>query len=372
MQPTTRELLIALHHIPGIGPQKWNQMLHQLDNPLQILEWPTAQLEQWLGPNGSTLLRQWRSQKSGNWLQQRLDQLSEWLQQPRHHLITLLDDTYPSLLREAKGPLLLHLCGEPDVLNLPQIAIVGARKPTSAGRKNAFSFAQQLSAGGFAITSGMALGIDAAAHEGALSSSGKTIAVLGSGLNQIYPKSNLKLAENIIEQGALVSEFALDVEPQAGHFPRRNRIVSGLALGLLVVEAAVKSGSLISARMALEQNREVFAVPGSIHSAVSEGCHQLIRAGATLVDRPEQIVQQLGVELGGLTAMDAPKSETAAYQATNSAQRKILAALGYELLSFEDLLIDCGLSYSELHHNLSVLELANAIISSEQGYQRRV
>jgi DNA processing protein len=209
-------------------------------------------------------------------------------------IITIEDAGYPDLLREIhNAPLVLFLQGRKEALALPQLAIVGTRNPTMDGKECAEEFAFVLAQAGLAITSGLAAGIDAASHRGALRAKATTIAVTGAGLDFIYPKSNSKLAAEIRAQGAIISEFPPDIPPVAHHFPRRNRIISGLSLGVLVVEATIRSGSLITARFALEQNREVFAIPGSIHNVLTRGCHQLIRSGAKLVEKAEDVLEEI-------------------------------------------------------------------------------
>lgn len=365
MPPSERELLIALHHTPGVGPTKWQQLADAGEPPLALLGWPQARLSAWLGDNAAGLIRDWQTQRPGNWLQQRLDSLNRWLDQPGQHLFTRLDPGYPELLRQADGPLLLHLRGDPDLLCSDQLAMVGSRKPTAAGRKAALDFAGQLASAGLTITSGLALGIDACAHQGALTG-GRTLAVLGSGLDQVYPLANRVLAEQIVAQGgALVSEFGLGVKPQAGHFPRRNRIISGLSLGTLVVEAALQSGSLITARLALAHNREVFALPGSIYNPLAEGCHWLIREGAVLVSEPAQLLEQLGWRQS-LPALRSRGAE----QAADPELQALLQQIGLERVDFETLLAQSGLEFSRLHQLLTELELAGWILSSEAGYER--
>ncbi len=218
-----------------------------------------------------------------------------WAQLPDCHLISFADPAYPVLLKEtADPPLLLYVKGNVDALVSPQIAIVGSRTPTPAGMRTTTQFAQHLARAGLCITSGLALGIDGASHEGALTVQGRTLAICGTGLNHCYPVSHRALAEKIWrQQGALVSEFPLTMAAQKMHFPRRNRIIAGLSIGTLVIEAALKSGSLITARHALECGREVFAVPGSIHHPLAKGCHHLIRQGAKLVETAEDIFEEL-------------------------------------------------------------------------------
>jgi DNA processing protein len=228
-----------------------------------------------------------------------VDRDLEWLARPGNHLLTLDDDRYPDLLRQIPDPpLALFVRGDPATLASPQIAIVGSRNPTEGGRRTARGFAVELAAAGLAVTSGLAVGIDAAAHEGALAARGVTLAVAGTGPDRLYPARHAALAERVVERGALVSELPVGTAPLPGHFPRRNRIVSGLAAGTLVVEASLKSGSLITARLAAEQGREVFAIPGSIHNPLARGCHRLIRQGAKLVETVGDVLEELGPLLG--------------------------------------------------------------------------
>src|SRR5208282_1313559 len=217
-----------------------------------------------------------------------------WLENPQHHVLPYIDPRYPGLLREAgRYPIALYVAGNAEVLNDPQLAIVGSRNPTPQGLATAHDFAEGLAAHGLAITSGLAAGIDSAAHRGALAAQGITLAVLGSGIDSIYPRGNQRLSEEIRFRGALVSEFPLGTPPRRENFPQRNRIIAGLSLGTLVVEAARRSGSLITARLAGDQSREVFAIPGSIHSPLSRGCHELIRQGAKLTETAHDILSDL-------------------------------------------------------------------------------
>ena len=217
-----------------------------------------------------------------------------WIKHPHHHLVAFTDPRYPNSLRMlANRPVALYVAGNPQVLNDPQLSIVGSRNPTAAGRDTAFAFAESLAARGLAITSGLAEGIDSAAHRGALAAQGVTLAVLGNGLDGIYPRCNRCLSEEILFRGALISEFPLGTPPRRANFPQRNRIIGALSLGTLVVEAARRSGSLITARLAGDQNRELFAVPGSIHNPLSRGCHELIRQGAKLTETVADILSEL-------------------------------------------------------------------------------
>jgi DNA processing protein len=218
----------------------------------------------------------------------------EWLQMSGNHIIARGDENFPELLEQIpRPPERLYIKGDPGLLHMPSLAIVGSRNPTQAGARNAFEFARHLGAAGFCIVSGLAEGIDTAAHRGALDAGAATIAFLGHGIDRVYPAANKDLAHEIAANGALVSEFPLGTHPHKTLFPQRNRLISGVSLGTLVVEAARRSGSLITARYAGDQGREVFALPGSIHNPLSRGCHKLIRQGAKLVETAEDIVNEL-------------------------------------------------------------------------------
>ena len=218
-----------------------------------------------------------------------------WLAQDQAHLVTMDDAAYPGLLREIPDPPpLLYVRGDPTVLVRAQIVITGSRNPTAEGRRNAEEFATALSRAGLVVTAGMALGIDASAHHAAIQAAGCTIAVMGTGIDRVYPSQHRDLAHNIARQGAIVSELPLGSAPQRENFPRRNRIISGMSVGVLVVEAGIRSGSLITARLGAEQGREVFAIPGSIHSPLARGCHALIRQGAKLVENTSDVLEEIG------------------------------------------------------------------------------
>ena len=228
-----------------------------------------------------------------------LERDTEWLAGSGHHLITRYDDRYPVLLKQLSSPpAALFVNGDPDVLWQPQVAVIGSRNPTSGGRENARDFTGELSRQGMTVTSGLAEGIDSEAHRAALDAGGFTVAVLGTGPDRVYPGSGRELAGRIARQGALVSELPPGTAARRSHFPSRNRIISGLSLGVLVVEAGLRSGTLITARLAGEQGREVFALPGSIHNPMAKGCHRLIRDGARLVENVAEIMQELGAVAG--------------------------------------------------------------------------
>lgn len=301
-----------------------------------------------------------------------------WLERPDNHLISLSDPDYPPLLREIDHPPpLLFVHGDPASLRAPQIAIVGARNPSLGGRDTARQFAAHLAGSGIVITSGLALGVDAEAHRGALAAPGRTIAVMGTGLDRIYPARHRELAHAIAEGGALVSEFPLGTPALAGHFPRRNRIISGLSLGTLVVEAALQSGSLITARLAVEQGREVFAIPGSIHNPLARGCHALIRQGAKLVETAADILEELGslarVAIQAEIERPSPAApELPAASELDEDYRLLLEHLGHEPVSI-DLLVDrCGLTAEVVSSMLLILELQGYVAAAPGGLYSRL
>jgi DNA processing protein len=291
-----------------------------------------------------------------------------WLERADARLFTLADSDYPALLRQiADPPPVLYVLGDAAALAVPQVAIVGSRNPSRPGRELAEQFAAGLSQVGFAITSGLAAGIDGAAHEGALNAGGRTLAVLGTGVDRVYPANHRDLARRIVaEGGALVSEFPLGTGPHASHFPRRNRILSGLALGTLVVEAALRSGSLITARQALEQGREVFAIPGSIHNPLARGCHRLIRDGAKLVESVDDVLEDLEGLVGYLRAqLESTEPEESPARASALAgdpdEAALLAALGADPASIDQLVERTGLTADRVSSMLLALELQGRV-----------
>lgn len=283
------EARIQLQLIPALGPRRLTRLLQRFRDAVSALQAPNADWQE-LGIPASCI-----HHRHGSPVRERLVQTLKWLEQPDHYLLCWDDPAYPGLLAEVPdAPPFLYLEGNPNLLEQPQLAVVGSRQASRQGLDNANSFTTSLARAGFVITSGLALGIDGAAHQSALATRGKTLAVLGTGLNKIYPQRHQQLARAIVAQGgALVSEFPLDTAPLPANFPRRNRIISGLSLGVLVVEASPSSGSLITARLAAEQGREVFAIPGPIHHPGARGCHQLIREGALLVECVQDILEAL-------------------------------------------------------------------------------
>ena len=291
---------------------------------------------------------------------------NEWLQDDDHHLVRRGDEAYPELLAGIPGPPeSLYVNGDPEVLHLPALAIVGSRNPTAGGTQNAFEFARHLGATGFCIVSGLAQGIDAAAHRGALAAGAPTIAFLGHGIDRVYPAANRDLARDIARHGALVSEFALGTPPGRALFPQRNRLISGLSLGTLVVEAARRSGSLITARLAAEQGREGFAIPGSIHNPLSRGCHQLLRQGAKLVEAADDIVAELAPLAGHLleTIDEAAPSGRPATdrEELDDEYVKLLEAIGHDPVSADVLVERSGLTIDQVSSMLLILELEGKI-----------
>jgi DNA processing protein len=290
-----------------------------------------------------------------------------WLQEANDtHLLTIADPAYPELLRQIPDPpAWLFLKGDPDLLRHPQLAIVGSRNPTRGGRENAMEFARDLAGRGLGITSGLASGIDAAAHEGALAADGITLAVVATGLDRVYPASNRELAHRIASSGLLVSEFPPGTQPRAGHFPSRNRIISGLSLGVLVTEAAEKSGSLITARLASEQGREVFAIPGSIHNPMARGCHRLIRQGAKLVEQASDILEELAPYLSAAAA-EAEAPDTARPEEElqlDDEYARLLDVVGYDPVSIDEIIQQSGLTAEEVSSMLLLLELQGHVES---------
>ncbi|AVR95396.1 DNA-processing protein DprA [Pseudoduganella armeniaca] len=294
-----------------------------------------------------------------------VDATLEWSARPDHALLTFHDAAYPPLLREiADPPLLLHACGNRALLTRSALGIVGSRNATTQGRLNAERFARSLADAGLTVVSGLALGIDAAAHTGALQGAGSTIAVIGTGIDLVYPSANAALAQRIAQGGCIVSEFALGTPARAPHFPIRNRTISGMTRGVLVVEAAERSGSLITARCAGEQGREVFAIPGSIHATLSKGCHRLIREGALLVETADDILAALQV---GDAARARPfddgnvSCESTMLTSLERAARPLLEALTYDPVSADELASRLQLDAADTQASLLALELAGVV-----------
>jgi len=297
---------------------------------------------------------------------------SEWLRADGNCVIAIGDERFPALLNEISDPpALLFVRGDPTLLLRPQIAVVGSRNPTPSGIDTARAFAAHLARAGLAITSGLAEGIDAAAHEGALSVPAPTVAVLGTGVDRVYPARHHALAHRVAAQGALVSEFPIGTAAARGHFPRRNRIISGLSLATLVVEAGLRSGSLITARLAAEQGREVMAIPGSIHSPLARGCHTLIRQGAKLVETATDVLEELA-PLASF-AMDAMAArDTHETPPADDAAAKLLESMGFEPVTVDTLVERTGLTAGAVSSMLLKMEIHGAVAQSPGGRYVRV
>lgn len=361
---------LALSAAPGLGPRTIARLVAHLGSPEAVLGASHQQLRDLgLKPPAIGAL----CTPDGAWI----DSVMAWCEQPGAYCLTPTDPRYPAQLAAIPDPpILLFVRGDPDLLVEPQLAIVGSRNPTPQGRATSRQIARDLAARGLVITSGLATGIDGEAHAGALQS-GRTIAVMGTGTDRVYPASHRPLALRIMENGALVSELPPGVKPLAANFPRRNRIISGLCLGTLVVEATIKSGSLITARQALEQGREVMAVPGSVHSPLSRGCHALIRDGARLVEGADDVLCELAPALRGILDADDRRAapglaegaagQGAAADSPDPEYQSLLDAMGYDPVSPDELVRRTGLAVEQLSSMLLVLELQGHVSSAAGG-----
>lgn len=350
---------LTLEAVPGLGPESARRLLESFPDPDSILGAHASQLAPVVGDRLAKAIAQGATADK---LQPALD----WLEQPANHFLPITDPAYPQRLRDLPdAPAWLYVKGDPDWLHRPMLAIVGSRHATAQGARDAAAFAQALAEAGLTVVSGLAAGIDAAAHEGGLMGLGSSVAVVGTGLDRVYPARNRDLAHRLAAQGAIVSEFPLGTPPKAGHFPRRNRLISGLSLGVLVIEAAPESGSLITARLAGEQGREVFALPGSIHSPLSKGCHRLIKQGAKLVECAADILE----ELGGQIALSLPAASSASISAAED--DPLLEALSAAPLAPDQLAERLGLTVEELSVRLLAAEMDGHVARLPGGlYQR--
>ncbi|MEK7322231.1 MAG: DNA-processing protein DprA [Pseudomonadota bacterium] len=361
-----RAYWLALLRLPGIGAAGARALLSRFGTPRRLFEAGDAA---WHDARLPAAARVYLANPA--WAEIDTDLI--WLRQPHRHLLILTQAAYPPLLREIPDPPpVLFVQGDPALLHAPQLAVVGSRNPSPGGERTAADFAGHLSRAGLAITSGMAVGIDAAAHRGALQATGFTLAVAGTGLDRVYPAHHRELAHAIAEQGALVSEFPAGTPPRPDHFPRRNRIISGLTLGTLVVEAAPQSGSLITARLAADQGREVFAIPGSIHNPLSRGCHALIRQGAKLVETAQDILE----ELPGFTPIltNFIKNDVRAGASPDDVHQfsSLLNSLGFEPTSIDAVVERSGLTTEQVSSMLVVLELHGKVVSGPGGLYTRM
>jgi DNA processing protein len=351
---------LRLTLVPGVGGESRRRLLKAFGLPSAVFSAGSAALCAAVGqdPAGALL---------GHDCERDIAAALEWSEQPGNRIVTLADPEYPrALLATADPPVLLYVKGCAELLNRPAIAIVGSRNATRQGEATAEAFAETLSAAGLTVVSGLALGIDAAAHRGALNGRGATIAVIGTGADRIYPSRNESLARAIAERGALVSDFPLGTPPVAANFPRRNRLIAALARGCLVVEAAERSGSLITARLAAEAGLEVFAIPGSIHSPLAKGCHKLIKQGAKLVESAEDILEELRWE-AVVAAPPAPAPLPGDPEAA-----RLLDVLGYHPCDLDTLAVRSGLTPERLLAMLLPLELDGYIAQLPGGRYQRI
>ena len=355
---------LALNRVPGLGPERIRVLVQILGSAAAVLALPSGELDGLELPEKSLA-----GLRRPDWSAAEAD--LAWRDRADKHILPLTDPRYPRLLAElADAPALLFVHGDPGLLAVPQLAIVGTRSPTALGRECAQEFARTLAGAGLVVTSGLALGIDGAAHEGALAG-GRTIAVAGTGLDRVYPARHKALAHRIVDAGALVSEFAPGTAVHPSNFPRRNRIIAGLARGTLVVEAALASGSLITARLALDAGREVFAIPGSIHNPLAKGCHALIRQGAKLVETAQDILEELG-SLAPMPVLVAPAAAPSADPASalDETDAAVLAAVDYGPTPVDQVVSRTGLGAAVVSGALLGLELRGLLALCPGGYQR--
>lgn len=352
------EKWLALGLIDGVGDESIRRLLAAFGGPAEILSASTTLLERVVKKKVAHNIAQ--GPDPG-----KIGAALKWLEDSANSVITFADSDYPSLLLNiADPPPILYLKGRRELLNSHALAVVGSRSATPAGLANAEAFSEAASNAGLCIISGMALGVDAAAHRGGLRGISASIAVVGTGLDIVYPASNRKLAHELAEKGALISEFPLGTPPIGGNFPRRNRIISGMSNGCLVVEAAFQSGSLITARQALEQGREVFAIPGSIHSPLSKGCHALIKQGAKLVESADDILD----ELGYLPVRDAARQT----DKPEHNESLLLKHLGHDVISIDSLCQRSGLTVETVSAMLLSFELEGVVASLPGGRYQRI
>jgi len=359
--------------IPGFGTQSLLQFLEKGISVSDLISASSSELKHWKFSNSAI---QFLHDEPQQFIQQDL----EWMGENKA-IIPLCSEQYPVLLKEINDPpLILYVQGQIDLIKRSQLGIVGSRNPTNAGKNNAKEFAAALSQSGLMVTSGMALGIDGAAHEGALSVAEPTIAVMGTGLDRIYPAHHKDLAHKICENGALVSEFSIGTGVRPGNFPKRNRIISGLSLGVLVVEAALKSGSLITAKLAMDQGREVFAIPGSIHNPLARGCHSLIRDGAKLVEKANDILEELSA-LAIISEQDfkhkdkvpkdpSSKNKTETSVTLDQEQQAVFDAVDFNVTFVDEIVKQTQLPVAVVSGTLLLLELEGYIVNEKGGYSK--
>lgn len=351
-----KSYLIALNRLQGFSPRIYPKLISKWPNLAEMFSLSAATLEK----NGVSAKLAYAISKVD--LQEVAADLQWQAADARRNIITLEDSSYPDLLKQiADPPIVLYTLGDITCLSNQIVAMVGSRKPTITGLENSHRFAFELARNQITVVSGLALGIDARAHQGAIAANGQTIAVLATGVDNIYPRRHLTLAERICENGVIISEFSLKTPPIAGHFPRRNRIISGLALATLVVEAAIRSGSLITARLALDQNRDVLAIPGSIHNQQARGCHQLLQQGAKLVTSCIDILDELNISVSHDIIHDVTVPDF---------EQGLVRYIGFEVTSVDQLIARSGLSITDIMCDLAKLELKGIVNAVPGGYMR--
>jgi len=348
--------------VPGVGPAQFRALLFAFGLPQNILGATREQLGRVVAPAIASAISVRDRRKF-------VEEALSWAEKPGHALLTLADAGYPKQLYEIPDPPpLLYVRGRVELLSAPALAIVGSRNATAQGKANAEQFARVFSDAGLTIVSGLALGIDAAAHKGGLAGPGSTVAFMGTGMDTVYPRANTALGEAIASEGALVTEFPLSMPPLAANFPRRNRLIAGLSRGVLVVEAALASGSQITARMAAEQGRDVFAIPGSIHSPQSRGCHALIKQGAKLVESARDVLEEMGMHTS-----PAPDTHAVANHNPSVTISPLIQHMGYEPCDVDSLAARASLTPEAVSAMLLQLELEGSISSLPGGlYQRLI
>jgi len=352
--------LFAIRKIEGIGDIGATKLLNYFESPCAIFKASSEKLKK-------SGIRQKSIQSIQNMDFEQFDYVFEWLEKPNRRIIPIGSTYYPPLLDQtATPPLFLFAVGNVEHLLNPQIAVVGSRSPSPQGISNTQEFCQSLVAQGLTITSGLALGIDGEAHRATLKCSGYTIAVTGTGLDRVYPARHRDLAHSIVEDSVMISECFPDEKVAAGCFPRRNRIIAGLSLGTLVVEAAKKSGSLITAHIAMEESREVFAIPGSIHNPLAQGCHSLIRQGAKLVENYEDIME----ELPALARAQSQATTIKSRPQLNPETVEFLKFIDYETTSLDTIAVRSQIPIESVTNKLLLLELDGWIINTTGGYTR--
>lgn len=352
-----KNYFLALNRIQHVGPRTVTKLLKRWPNLEELFKSSAQELE--LAGLPARLVK---AIKAFNLREIEAD--LRWQEKPNQFLLTWCDPDYPLLLKEIYDPPpVLYAKGDLLAFKQATIAMVGSRKPSMTGSETAHRFAFELASHNLTIVSGLALGVDAKAHSGCLEAGGKTIAVMGTGIDHIYPYRHTALAERISQQGLLLSEFPLQTAPLAGHFPRRNRIISGLSLATLVVEAAIRSGSLITARMSLEQNRDVLAIPGSIHNPQARGCHYLLQQGATLVTSTEDVLNELQ-----LAFVDQAKDDSVELLANEN--KNLVRCIGYETTTIDQIIERSGFNVEKVACDLADLELQGVIKAVPGGYMR--